>query len=235
MTDILTVTGLSAFFGDFQVLQDVGLSLAPGSLTAIIGSNGAGKTTLLRSLSGLHAGLIRGDIRYDGRPVRSTAGERARDGMSLVPEGRRLFGSLSVSENLEIGALTGRKGRFDLDAVMELFPALQPIRNFRPSQISGGQQQMVAIGRALMGNPRLLLCDEVSLGLAPAIVSQVHASLVSLCAEGMSVVVVEQDLARAMAIAERILCIRRGSIVLAGATADLTFGQIANAYFGLGE
>ena len=156
-------------------------------------------------------------------------------GMTLVPEGRRLFSSLSVDENLAIGASAGRNGYWSLPRVYELFPALADLKNRQVTRLSGGQQQMVALGRALMTNPALLLCDEISLGLAPVIVKGMYASFREVRGQGTSLVVVEQDIGQALSVADRIYCLRKGTVVLSGKPAEFTRNRIASSYFGMEE
>ena len=204
MRDLLAISQLDAFYGDFQALFNVSLRVGEGEVVAIVGSNGAGKSTLLKCIAGQIA--TRSDaIAFDGAPI---GGERThllpRRGISLVPEGRRLFPSLSVEENLLIGGEHGRKGPWTLARVYDLFPVLKERRNQRSTSLSGGQQQMVAIGRALMSNPRLLLCDEISLGLAPIIVREIYERLPQIIGDGMSLVIVEQDIVQALAASRRV-------------------------------
>ena len=233
MTDLLNVDGLDAGYGDFQALFDLSLRVAQGETVAIIGANGAGKTTLLKTV----AGLVRasgGAIRFAGRDLRSLpAHKRVGMGIALVPEGRRLFGSLSVRENLLIGGHTGRRGDWTLEAVLDLFPLLKLIQRRSSATLSGGEQQMVAIGRALMSNPRLVLLDEVSLGLAPTVVKDLYAALPSVVSGGMTAVVVEQDIEQALSVADRVYCMLEGRVSLQGRPDDLDHAQITTAYFGM--
>ena len=230
---LLQVAGLTAGYGDFQALFGVDLAVAPGQAVSIIGANGAGKTTLLRAIAGqLRA---RADaIRYDGAPIGGMAPERVvRLGIAMVPEGRRLFPSLTVEENLLIGAQCGRRGPWTLPRVYRLFPVLAERRHQGATTLSGGQQQMVAIGRALLANPRLLLCDEISLGLAPVVIRDIYAALPGIRAEGVSVLIVEQDINRALGEADWVYCLQEGRVTLAGAPFALTRAQIKHAYFGV--
>jgi len=233
VTDLLNVDGLDAGYGDFQALFDLSLRVAQGETVAIIGANGAGKTTLLKTV----AGLVRasgGAIRFAGRDLRSLpAHKRVGMGIALVPEGRRLFGSLSVRENLLIGGHTGRRGDWTLEAVLDLFPLLKLIQRRSSATLSGGEQQMVAIGRALMSNPRLVLLDEVSLGLAPTVVKDLYAALPSVVSGGMTAVVVEQDIEQALSVADRVYCMLEGRVSLQGRPDDLDHAQITTAYFGM--
>jgi branched-chain amino acid transport system ATP-binding protein len=229
---LLAVRALDAFYGDFQALFGVSLEVAAGEVVAVIGANGAGKSTLLKSIAGLMPGR-RDGIVFDGEPIgdRPAHAVVAR-GIALVPEGRRLFPSLTVEENLMIGGQLGRAGPWSLDRVYALFPVLAERRHQPSPSLSGGQQQMVAIGRALMSNPRLLLCDEISLGLAPIVVREVYARLPSIVAEGASLVIVEQDIVQALAAASRVYCLQEGRVALAGAAGTLTREAISAAYFG---
>jgi branched-chain amino acid transport system ATP-binding protein len=233
MRDLLTISALDAFYGDFQALFNVSLSVGEGEVVAIVGSNGAGKSTLLKCIAGQIATRSEA-ISFDGSPI---GGERThlllRRGISLVPEGRRLFPSLSVEENLLIGGEHGRKGPWTLARVYDLFPVLKERRNQRSTSLSGGQQQMVAIGRALMSNPRLLLCDEISLGLAPIIVREIYERLPQIIGDGMSLVIVEQDIVQALAASRRVYCLQEGRVTLEGASATVSREEIAAAYFGV--
>jgi len=229
----LETRNLTAFYGDFQALYGIDTSLDMGETIAIIGANGAGKSTFLKAI----AGLIHGtpdSVRLEGMPIGARrAADIVRLGIALVPEGRRLFPSLTVEENLLIGGY-GRKtaGPWTLDRVYALFPVLRERRSAATPALSGGQQQMAAIGRALMSNPRILLCDEISLGLAPIIIADIYAALPQIKAEGTSVVLVEQDIVQAMKVADRVYCFQEGRLSLAGHPRDLTREQIHRAYFG---
>lgn len=233
MPDLLTVENLDARYGDFQALRDVNVRIAQAEVVAIIGANGAGKTTLMRCI----AGLIRNappQIRWKDRPIGALRADQvAALGIALVPEGRLLFPSLSVEENLIIGGQTGRKGPWNLAAVYRLFPILQERRNQQSTSLSGGQQQMVAIGRALMANPDLILMDEISLGLAPVIIKQIYEALPGIVAQGMAAVIVEQDIAKALSVTSRLYCLQEGRVSLEGASSQVTREAIARAYFGV--
>ena len=232
MTALLEVDRVASFYGDFQALFDVSLRVAEGETVAVIGANGAGKSTLLRTVAGLGGG--RGSVRFDGRPLEGVPTHRRLAlGIAMVPEGRRIFPSLTVEENLKVGAVRGRPGRWDVAAVLELFDALADKVDRPGSLLSGGEQQMLAIGRALMANPRLLLLDEVSLGLAPLVVRRIYQALPEIAAAGATVVVVEQDIGQALAAADRVYCLLEGRVALAGRPAELTREQITDAYFGL--
>jgi branched-chain amino acid transport system ATP-binding protein len=230
---LLEVDGLDAFYGDFQALFGVSMRVASGAIVAVIGANGAGKSTLLKSIAGL-MGAQPEAIRFDGVAIGGGPAYRTvARGIALVPEGRRLFASLSVEENLLIGAQLGRPGPWTLSRIYELFPVLAERRTLPAPALSGGQQQMVAIGRALMSNPKLILCDEISLGLAPIVVQDVYARLPSIRNEGAAVVIVEQDIMQALAVSDHVYCLQEGRVALAGAAGTLSREAIAAAYFGL--
>jgi branched-chain amino acid transport system ATP-binding protein len=230
---LLAVEALDARHGLLQAVRGVSFELGEGETLALVGANGAGKTTLLRTIAGAHRPAS-GRVVFDGRDVTSApAHKRVRAGITLVPEGRRLFANLTVEENLTLAARAGRPGRWTVDAVFETFPMLEPLRRRRAGRLSGGEQQATAIGRALMTNPRVLLLDEVSLGLAPVAVEGVYASLRSLIERGTTILLVEQDLGRALSVANRVACMLEGRIVLEGAAAELTREQVVEAYFGL--
>jgi branched-chain amino acid transport system ATP-binding protein len=229
---LLDVRALDAFYGDFQALFGVTLSVAPGEVVAVIGANGAGKSTLLKCIAGaIRSGRDR--ILFDAEPIGDQPAHTVvRRGIALVPEGRRLFASLSVEENLLIGGQVGRPGPWTLARIYDLFPVLGERRRLPSTSLSGGQQQMVAIGRALMSNPKLLLCDEISLGLAPIVVREVYARLPAIVAEGSSLVIVEQDIVQALAAANHVYCLQEGRVALTGSAGTLTREAISAAYFG---
>ena len=230
---LLATHGLTAFYGDFQALFGIDFELEEGGVAAVIGANGAGKSTFLRSIAGANA-APREAVRFAGEPVGGLGAPRlARLGVSLVPEGRRLFSSLSVEENLLVGRSTGRSGPWTLERVYRLFPRIEERRAAPALQLSGGEQQMAAIGRALMGNPRLLLCDELSLGLAPVVIKSIYDAIPQLAREGLTLVIVEQDIGVALGVAQRVVCLQHGRVSLAGAPAGLTREAISAAYFGL--
>ena len=230
---LLQVEALDAFYGDFQALFGVSLRVETGQAVAIIGANGAGKSTLLKSIAGLMPTRPEA-IRFDGAAIGALPAHAvAARGITLVPEGRRLFASLTVEENLLIGGQLGRSGPWSLARVYALFPALSERARMPAPSLSGGQQQMVALGRALMSNPRLMLCDELSLGLAPIVVRDIYAALPAILAEGTSLVIVEQDIVQALRAAGHAYCLQEGRVALAGAARALTREAIAAAYFGV--
>ena len=233
MTALLSVHGLQAFYGDAQALFGVDVTLSQGELVAIIGANGAGKSTLLKCLTGL-VRAPREAIQFKGEAIGGLPpGEIVRRGLAMVPEGRRLFSSLSVEENLLIGGQSGRKGPWNLQRLYALFPILAEKRNNPGTALSGGQQQMVALGRALMSNPDVLLCDELSLGLAPIVIREIYAAMPAITREGMTVVIVEQDVTMAQRVSQRIYCLQEGRVSLQGRSDALTREQISQAYFGM--
>ena len=232
---MLEVQKLEARYGDFQALFGIDLDVADGKTVALIGSNGAGKSTFLKSVTGQIA-VAPESVRFDGRAIGGLpSDEVVKLGIAMVPEGRKLFRSLSVEENLRVGGFAGRRGHWTLARIYDLFPALRDKRKLPGTSLSGGQQQMVAIGRALMSNPRLLLCDEISLGLSPAVIKDIYDALPRICAEGLAVVIVEQDIDTAMRAASHAYCFMHGRVSLHGPTASLTKQQISAAYFGLEE
>ena len=230
---LLSTHGLTAHYGLFQALFGLDIRLSAGETVAIIGANGAGKSTLMRSITGLLPSAP-DQVKLDGRPIgHLPAPDVARLGIAMVPEGRKLFPSLSVEENLLIGAdRRGTTGHWTLGTIFELFPILKERRASSVTALSGGQQQMVAIARALMSNPRVLLCDEISLGLAPVVIRDIYAAMPKIKAAGASVIVVEQDVGKAMAVADRVYCMMEGRVTLEGRPGDLTRDQIHAAYFG---
>ena len=230
---LLETNALTAGYGDFQALFGVDMSLDAGEMIAVVGANGAGKTTLMRSI----AGVLRNgadQISFDGEAIGALpAPEVMTRGIAMVPEGRKLFPSLTVEENLLIGKY-GRavKGPWSLESVYGLFPVLKERRNSPSTALSGGQQQMAAIGRALTSNPRVLLCDEISLGLAPIIIRDIYAAFPRILDSGASIVIVEQDIGQALKVADRIYCLMEGRVTLEGPPAALSREAIHAAYFG---
>ena len=230
---LLEVETVSSFYGDFQALYDVSLAVDAGETLAIIGANGAGKSTLLNVIAGLFPNRG-GAIHFDGSLIdRLPTHLRVELGISLVPEGRRVFPSLTVRENLLVGAYRKRPGPWDVPAVLALFPLLSFRSDQRAAVLSGGEQQALAIGRALMSNPRLLLLDEVSLGLAPVVVGQVYAAIPAIAAAGTGVLLVEQNIEQALAAAKRVSCLLEGRIALTGSPSELSRDAIVTAYFGI--
>jgi len=229
----LAVEHLDARHGQLQAVRDVSFAVGSGETLALVGANGAGKTTLLRAIAGAHlpAG---GRVLIGGADITALpANRRAALGVALVPEGRRLFVEMTAEENLLLGRMTGRRGDWNLERVIETFPNLKPRLKSRAGTLSGGEQQATAIGRALMGNPQVLLLDELSLGLSPLVVDRVYESLDALMRSGTTIVLVEQDLSRALAIADKVVCMLEGRIVLESPAAGLSRERITEAYFGL--
>jgi branched-chain amino acid transport system ATP-binding protein len=232
---LLETRQLEAFYGDFQALFGLDIVVDEGETVAMIGANGAGKSTFLQALAGLN-GQKKGVIHFAGQDItRLRADLVSRLGIGLVPEGRMMFPSLSVEENLLMGLCTDRKGPWTLKRVYELFPALLEIRTRSSVRISGGQQQMVAIGRALLTNPRLLLCDEISLGLAPKVTNEIYTCFSEIKDTGMAILLVEQDIIRASKASDRFYCLLEGKISLDGNPRDYSIEDISRSYFGAGE
>jgi branched-chain amino acid transport system ATP-binding protein len=230
---LLEIHKLVAYYGDFQALFGIDLHADQGETVAIIGSNGAGKSTFLQSIAGI-VPVAKESIVFDGKPMGGMqAWNVVSTGIALVPEGRRLFASLTVEENLLMGAYKAAKGDWTLKRVYGLFPRLQDRRTQAAYTMSGGEQQMVAIGRALMSNPKLLMCDELSLGLAPIIIGQIYATLTKIKEHGTTLLLVEQDIRQAMAVADRVYCFQAGRVSLEGRPNELNNDQISRAYFGV--
>ena len=230
---ILEVRDLVVHHGQLRALSGISLHVLPGEVYAIIGANGAGKSTLLRTIAGLHHPTS-GSIVYDGRDVTGLRPEkRATAGIGMVPEGRRLFASLTLEENLKVGATYARKGPWTFDRVYEMFPWMKDRREQRTAQMSGGEQQSVAIGRALVANPRVLMLDELSLGLAPVIVQRIYGMLPQILESGVTVLLVEQDVSQALRVATHLQCLLEGHTTLEGRPADVTTEQVEAAYFGM--
>jgi branched-chain amino acid transport system ATP-binding protein len=230
---LLKTTKLEARYGDFQALFGIDFEIHPGETVAMIGANGAGKSTFLKTV----CGLLKADrdaVVFEGAPIGGLPpGIIVRQGIAMVPEGRRLFPSLSVEENLLIGAYAKRPGPWNLNAIYKLFPLLKERRRNPGTALSGGQQQIVAIGRALMSNPKLLICDEISLGLAPIVVKKIYDALPSICAGGLTAIIVEQDVGVAQLVSSRLYCLQEGRVTLTGSSRELTRSQISQAYFGI--
>jgi branched-chain amino acid transport system ATP-binding protein len=229
----LEVDSIDVHYGDFQALWSVSLSVAAGGTLAIIGANGAGKSTLLGAIAGSRR-LTNGAIRFDGQDVSSLpAHARVALGITLVPEGRRLFPSLTVEENLSLGGFSRRKWPWSLKRIYELLPIVANLRHRNANELSGGEQQAVAIGRALMNNPRVLLLDELSLGLAPVVIKSLYAVLPDVSSTGTAVLLVEQDVGQALAAADRVECLLEGRVTLEGDAKDLDRDSLRAAYFGV--
>lgn len=230
---LLELTDISTGYGSFQALFGVNLRLEEGETHAVIGANGAGKSTLLRTI----CGLLRTEpekVRFDGQAIgQLPPHKRVNLGISYVPEGRWVFPSLTVHENLMVGGHTRRKGIWSIDKVYELFPLLSRLKNRQALGLSGGEQQALAIGRGLMANPRLLLLDEVSLGLAPVVVEKIYQAMPAIVNTGTTVLLVEQDVGQAMKFADRITCMLEGRLVLEGDPHEISHDDIVKAYFGV--
>jgi branched-chain amino acid transport system ATP-binding protein len=230
---LLDIEALDVSYGDFQALFGIDLHVAPAETVSIIGANGAGKSTLLKTIVGL-VPIGSGTITYAGMSVTTlSAPRRVEQGISLVPEGRRIFPSLTVEDNLAVGSFSKRKGPWNKQRVVAAFPLLGPLLKRNSAALSGGEQQMLAIGRALMSNPDLLLLDEVSLGLAPIVVKQVYQAIPAIKEQGTTVLLVEQDVNQALSVADRFYCLLEGRVSLAGVPAGVTKDQITEGYFGL--
>ena len=230
---LLEIENASVFYEDFQALYDINIKIEEGDIFACIGANGAGKSTMLKTVAGV---LVpkRGRILFDGQPIdHMPPYKRVEIGISSVPEGRRVFPSLTVHENLLIGGYRNRKGPWTTDTIYELFPLLKPLRKRQANGLSGGEQQALAIGRALMANPRLILMDEVSLGLAPVVIKRIYEAFPILLENGCTILVVEQDVQHVLTVATHVACFLEGRIALEGTPSELTSEQITAAYFGV--
>jgi branched-chain amino acid transport system ATP-binding protein len=234
-TPLLEVRDLVVYHGQLRALDGISLRVFPGEVYAIIGANGAGKSTLLRTIAGLHRPTT-GSVQFDGKDVTRLRPERrATQGIVMVPEGRRLFGSLSVEENLQVGATYARQGPWTIERVYEMFGWMRERRRQPTAQLSGGEQQTLAIGRALVANPRVLMLDELSLGLAPVVVQRIYGMLPQILTTGLTVLLVEQDVSQALRVASHIHCLLEGRTTLESRPADVTADQVEAAYFGLAE
>lgn len=230
---LLATKNLQAFYGDFQAIFGIDFEIYPKEIVAIIGSNGAGKSTFLKTITGLIK-ASQSSVVYKGDKIGGAkAHQIVAKGIAMVPEGRRLFPSLSVEENLLMGQFTKRSGQWNIENIFELFPILKQKRNTPSTSLSGGQQQMVAIGRALMSNPELLICDEISLGLAPAVIKEIYEALSVITNNGLTAIIVEQDVGTAQRVSQRLYCFQEGRVSLKGRSQDLTRDQISQAYFGI--
>jgi branched-chain amino acid transport system ATP-binding protein len=230
---LLSIEHLSVYHGQFRALSDVSIAVGAGEIVSIIGANGAGKSSLLKAIVG-QVDRIEGAIRFEGADLAGApTAQIVGLGVALVPEGRRLFPSLTVEENLEIGWGVGRRGEIGFDDIYRFFPVLKEKRRQLSRELSGGQQQMVAVGRALLANPKLLLCDEISLGLAPTIIKDLYEIIPTIRARGIGILVVEQDISRSLAVADRFYCLLEGKVNLAGRPAEVSHDTVVKHYFGL--
>ncbi|MET2828887.1 ABC transporter ATP-binding protein [Mesorhizobium shangrilense] len=230
---LLSVENLVVRHGLLQAVRGVSFSAERGETLALVGANGAGKTTLLRAIAGAHQPAA-GQVRFDGADLTDVPShKRVGMGIALVPEGRKLFVQMTVEENLLLGRTAGRPGDWSVDRVLEMFPNLKARRRAKTGHLSGGEQQATAIGRALMSNPDLLLLDEVSLGLSPLIVDRVYASLQTLITSGTTIILVEQDLNRALSVSDRVICMLEGRVSLEGPSKSMSRDDVTKAYFGL--
>jgi branched-chain amino acid transport system ATP-binding protein len=231
---LMATSKLEAFYGDFQALFGIDFEIEAGEIVAMIGANGAGKSTFLKTVCGLLKSSSSDAVVFRGERIGGLApGKIVQRGIAMVPEGRRLFSSLSVEENLLLGGYTKRTGVWDLDSVYEVFPVLKEKRRSPSTALSGGQQQVAAIGRALMSNPALLICDEISLGLAPVVVKEIYEILPRVCAGGLAVILVEQDVGVAHRVSSRLYCLQEGRVTLSGRSKDISRERISQAYFGV--
>jgi len=234
---LLRVTGLAAYYGQLQAVRGVSFDVGAGEALAVIGENGAGKTTLFQSICGLH-GAATGDVVFGGQQLRGLPAHAiVRRGIALVPEGRRIFPSLTVDENLRVAEDQHlrdrtRARRWTRERIYQLFPDLRAAARRGGHQISGGQQQMLAIGRALLSDPRLLLLDEVSLGLSPVVVKTLYHALSTIRTDGVTLVFVEQDVHRSIAFSDHLVCLHKGTVRLAGSSRSQSLDEVRRAYFG---
>lgn len=230
---MLETHALTSFYGDFQALFGIDIRVDENEIVSFIGANGAGKTTAMRTITGL-IGCENDMVTWKQNSIGELRADQiAKLGIAMVPEGRQLFPSLSVEENLIIGAQSKRDGFWTLARIYELFPILGERRSQGSTTLSGGQQQMVAIGRALMSNPDIVLFDEISLGLAPIVINQIYDALPDIISQGLSAIIVEQDLNRALQISDRYYCLSEGRITLTGDTESADREKISTAYFGI--
>jgi branched-chain amino acid transport system ATP-binding protein len=230
---LLAVEDVSVFYNKFRAVDHVDIAVGAGEIVSIIGANGAGKSTLLKAIVG-QADRVEGRIAFDGdNIVRRSTEAIVASGIMLVPEGRRLFPSLTVEENLRLGWDVGRRGEIGFADIWRLFPMLQERRRQKAGSLSGGQQQMVALGRALLANPRLLLCDEISLGLAPLVVNELYTLIPQIKGRGVGILIVEQDIERSLSVADRFYCLLEGKVSLSGRPAEVTRDLVMKHYFGL--
>lgn len=232
---MLSIKSLDVRYGQFRAVRDVSLDINSGDIVSLIGANGAGKSTFLRCLAGAIP-AFEGEITFKGSKITNTPSfKRLAMGLSLVPEGRRLFGDMTVEENLLLGKTADRSGNWNIERIFDTFPNLVKRRHAKAGSMSGGEQQATAIGRALMANPDLLILDEVSLGLSPLVVDQVYASIEILRDSGTTIILVEQDITRAIKFSTRSVCMLEGRIVLDKLTSVTDRNEITDAYFGLNQ
>jgi branched-chain amino acid transport system ATP-binding protein len=234
-TPLLSTHGLTARYGDFQALYGVDFEIAAGEVVALIGANGAGKSTLLRSIMGLLP-VAPKMVKFEGAEIGGTKPyHMVAKGIAIVPEGRRLFTGMSVEDNLKVALDYGAGSikMWTIEKIFDLFPILKEKRNVAVQLLSGGQQQMVAIGRALLNQPRILLCDEISLGLAPKVIRDIYQSISAISQSGTAIVLVEQDVALAQSSSRRLYCMLEGRVTLTGNSSDIRREAISEAYFGV--
>ncbi|MGX9147034.1 ABC transporter ATP-binding protein [Mesorhizobium sp. 128a] len=230
---LLAIENLVVRHGLLQAVRGVSFSIERGQTLALVGANGAGKTTLLRAIAGAHQPSA-GRVLLDGADITSVPShKRVGMGIALVPEGRKLFVQMTVEENLLLGKTAGRPGDWSVERVLDTFPNLKPRRHAKTGHLSGGEQQATAIGRALMSNPDVLLLDEVSLGLSPLVVDRVYASLQGLISSGTTIILVEQDLNRALSVSDKVICMLEGRVALEGPSKGMSRDEVTKAYFGL--
>lgn len=228
----LDIQKLDARHGQLKAVKGVSFSLSKGEIVALVGANGAGKSTLLRTIAGAHKASGGSVLLNGSNLLLKTAFQRVGLGLALVPEGRKLFQDMTVEENLLLGGVSRRAGSWTLDKIFEGFPNLLKRRHARAGTLSGGEQQATAIGRALMSNPDVLMLDEISLGLSPVAVGLVYVAMEKLTALGTTIILVEQDLSRAMSFASRIICMLEGQIVLDAPSKSISRDDVTSAYFG---
>lgn len=230
---LLAVENLVVRHGLLQAVRGVSFAIERGETLALVGANGAGKTTLLRAIAGAHQPTA-GRVLLDAADITGVPShKRVGMGVALVPEGRKLFVQMTVEENLLLGKTAGRPGDWSVERVLDTFPNLKPRRHAKTGHLSGGEQQATAIGRALMSNPELLLLDEVSLGLSPLVVDRVYASLQGLISSGTTIILVEQDLNRALSVSDKVICMLEGRVALEGSSKGVSRDEVTKAYFGL--
>ncbi|ESW89263.1 ABC transporter ATP-binding protein [Mesorhizobium sp. LSJC285A00] len=230
---LLAIENLVVRHGLLQAVRGVSFTIERGETLALVGANGAGKTTLLRAIAGAHEPTA-GRVLLNGADITGVPShKRVGMGVALVPEGRKLFVQMTVEENLLLGKAAGRPGDWSVERVLDTFPNLKPRRHAKTGHLSGGEQQATAIGRALMSNPELLLLDEVSLGLSPLVVDRVYASLQGLISSGTTIILVEQDLNRALSVSDKVICMLEGRVALEGPSKGMSRDEVTKAYFGL--